>query len=258
MNLYYADGDRQVGPIDKNALQLLIKAKKINSQTLVWQPGMEKWEQLGLFVRSKTQSGSRSIQPAPAVATTRQAACSECGRAFAEEDMIRFAAAWVCAACKPILVQKIKEGVTVAGAMDYAGFWIRLGAWFIDWIILGIASTLVYLPLSFMGFFSFDQPAAFAVIQLFATLLNFLIPAAFDTWFVGKYAATPGKMACKLKVVMADGGRVSFARAIGRHFAKYISGLILGIGYIMAGFDDQKRSLHDRICDTRVIKSGEI
>ena len=34
--------------------------------------------------------------------------------------------------------------------------------------------------------------------------------------------------------------------------------LILGIGYIMAGFDEQKRTLHDRICDTRVIKSGEI
>jgi uncharacterized RDD family membrane protein YckC len=57
---------------------------------------------------------------------------------------------------------------------------------------------------------------------------------------------------------MSEGDRVSFARAVGRHFAKYISGLILGIGYIMAGFDEQKRALHDRICDTRVIKSGEI
>ena len=129
MNLYYADEGRQVGPIDKNELQSLIKARKINSQTLVWQPGMEKWEELGLFVRRKTQSGSRSIQPAPAVTTTRQSVCSECGRAFAEDDMIRFADTWVCAACKPILVQKIKEGVTIAGVMEYAGFWIRLGAW---------------------------------------------------------------------------------------------------------------------------------
>jgi len=258
MNLYYADGDRQVGPIGKNELQSLIKARKINSQTLVWQPGMEKWEQLGLFVRRRTQSSSPSIPPQTAAKTTRQSVCSECGRMFAEDDMIRYADAWVCAACKPILIQKIKEGVTVAGVMQYAGFWIRLGAWFIDWIILVIASTLVYLPLSFVGIFSFDQPAAFAVIQLFSTILNFLIPAAFDTWFVGKYAATPGKMACKLKVVMADSGRISYARAMGRHFAKYISGLILGIGYLMAGFDDQKRALHDRICDTRVIKTGEI
>jgi uncharacterized RDD family membrane protein YckC len=258
MNLYYADEGRQVGPIGKNELQSLIKARKINSQTLVWQPGMEKWEELGLFVRRRTRSGSQSIQPAPAVTSTRQSVCSECGRAFAEDDMIRFAEAWVCATCKPILVQKIKEGVTIAGVMGYAGFWIRLGAWFIDSIILGIANTIVILPLSFMGIFSFDQPAAFAIIQLFSTILNLLIPAAFDIWFVGKYAATPGKMACKLKVVTADGGRVSFARATGRHFAKYISGLVLGIGFIMAGFDEQKRSLHDRICDTRVIKAGEI
>ena len=258
MNLYYADGNQQVGPIGKTELQSLIKAKKINSQTLVWQPGMENWEELGLFVRRKSQSSSPSIQPAPAVTTNRQSVCAECGRAFAEDDMIRFTDTWVCAACKPIFVQKIKEGVTIAGVMEYAGFWIRFGAWFIDWIILAIASTVVYLPMSFLGIFSADQPGTFAVIQLFASLLNFIIPAVFDTWFVGKYAATPGKMACKLKVVMADGARVSYARAMGRHFAKYISGLILGIGYIMAGFDDQKRSLHDRICDTRVIKSGEI
>jgi uncharacterized RDD family membrane protein YckC len=258
MNLYYADGERQVGPIGKNELQSLIKAKKVNSQTLVWQPGMEKWEQLGLFVRRKTQGDSRPIQSTAAVMTSRQSLCSECGRAFAEDNMIRFADTWVCATCKPILVQKIKEGVTIAGVMEYAGFWIRFGAWFIDWIILAIANTIVYLPLSFLGIFSFDQPAAFAIIQLFATILSLLIPAAFDTWFVGKYAATPGKMACKLKVVTADGLRVSFARAMGRHFAKYISGLVFGIGFLMAGFDDQKRSLHDRICDTRVIKSGEI
>jgi uncharacterized RDD family membrane protein YckC len=255
MNLYYADGDRQVGPIDKTELQSLIKTRKIGSQTLVWQPGMNGWQELGLFVRRKTRGDSPSVQPAPPV---KQSLCSECGQAFAEEDMIRFAEAWVCAGCKPLFVQKIKEGVTLAGEMEYAGFWIRLGAWFIDYIIMAIASAIIYVPLTFMGVSSFKEPAAFAIIQLISTIFNFIIPAAYESWFVGKYAATPGKMACKLKVVMAEGGRVSFARAIGRHFAKYISGLILGIGYIMAGFDEQKRTLHDRICDTRVIKSGEI
>ena len=255
MNIYYADGDRQVGPIDKTELQSLIKAHKIDSQTLVWQPGMQGWEKLGLFVKRKTQGGSQAEQAALPV---KQSLCSECGQAFAEDDMIRFAESWVCAGCKPVFVQKIKEGVTLAGEMEYAGFWIRVGAWFIDYIIMAIASAIIYIPLTFLGIGSFDEPAAFAIIQLISTILNFIIPAAYESWFVGKYAATPGKMACKLKVVMSEGGRVSFARAIGRHFAKYISGLILGIGYLMAGFDEQKRTLHDRICDTRVIKSGEI
>jgi uncharacterized RDD family membrane protein YckC len=255
MNLFYANGDRQVGPIGKAELQTLIKAKKVNSQTMVWQPGMHAWQELGLFVRRKTQGDSQSVQPAAPSALTQQSVCSECGQAFAEDDMIRFEDAWVCATCKPIFVQKIKEGVTVAGAMEYAGFWIRLGAWFIDKIILTIATSIIYIPLSFMGVFSFDQPAVFAIIQLFSWILNIIIPAAYESWFVGKYAATPGKMACKLKVVVADSTRVSFARSIGRHFAKYINIFTLTIGYIMAGFDDQKRALHDRICDTRVIRA---
>jgi uncharacterized RDD family membrane protein YckC len=255
MNLYYADGGRQVGPIDKTELQSLIKNRKIDSQTLVWQPGMQGWEKLGLFVRRKTQGDSQAVQ---AAAPVKQSSCSECGQTFAENDMIRFAEAWVCANCKPLFVQKIKEGVTLAGEMEYAGFWIRVGAWFIDYIIMAIASAIIYVPLMFMGVSSFDEPAGFAIIQLISTILNFIIPAVYESWFLGKYAATPGKMACKIKVVMSEGDRVSFARAIGRHFAKYISGLILGIGYIMAGFDEQKRALHDRICDTRVIKSGEI
>ena len=255
MNLYYAEGGRQLGPIDKTELQTLIKAKKIDSKTLVWQPGMTEWQALGRFVRRKTQGAAQSMQPAPPV---RQSLCSECGQAFAEDDMIRFSDVWVCAGCKPIIVQKIKEGVTLNGEMEYAGFWIRVGAWFIDYLIMAIASAIIYFPLTFMGFSSFAEPAAFAIIQLITTILNFIIPAVYESWFVGKYAATPGKMACKLKAVMSEGDQVSFATAIGRHFAKYISGLILGIGYLMAGFDEQKRTLHDRICDTRVIKSGEI
>lgn len=255
MNLYYADGDRQVGPIDKTELQSLIKARKIHSQTLVWQPGMKGWEQLGLFVRRKTRGGPQAVETKSPL---KQSLCSECGRAFAEDDMIRFGESLFCASCKPLFVQKIKEGVTLAGEMEYAGFWIRLGAWFIDYIIIAIASAIIYVPLTFMGVSSFDGPAAFAIIQLISTVLNFIIPAIYESWFVGKFAATPGKMACKLKVIMPEGDRVSYARAVGRHFAKYISGLIMCIGYIMAGFDEQKRALHDRICDTRVIKSGEI
>ena len=255
MDLYYADGDRQVGPIDKTELQSLIKAKKIDSKTLVWQPGMTEWQALGLFVRSKTRGATASGQPAPPV---RKLLCSECGQAFAEDDMIRFSDVWVCAGCKPIIVQKIKEGVTVSGVMEYAGFWLRFGAWFIDYIILGIGSMIIYLPLTIMGAFSLENPAVFVSFQIVATIFNFALPAAYEIWFVGKYAATPGKMACKIKVVTADAEKISYARSVGRHFAKYISGLILGIGYIMAGFDEQKRALHDRICDTRVIKSGEI
>jgi uncharacterized RDD family membrane protein YckC len=61
-------------------------------------------------------------------------------------------------------------------------------------------------------------------------------------------------MVLGLKVVTANGGLISVGRAFGRYFAQILSGLILGIGYIMAAFDEQKRALHDHICGTRVIR----
>jgi uncharacterized RDD family membrane protein YckC len=49
---------------------------------------------------------------------------------------------------------------------------------------------------------------------------------------------------------------VDLGRAFGRYFGKLLSAIILGIGYIMAAFDSEKRALHDMICDTRVIKQA--
>ncbi len=97
-------------------------------------------------------------------------------------------------------------------------------------------------------------PSFFIISQMIITLLSFVISAAYDIWFVGRFGATPGKMACKIKIVTPDGGKVSYSRALGRYFAKWISSMILGIGFLMAAFDDEKRTLHDRICETRVIR----
>ena len=65
----------------------------------------------------------------------------------------------------------------------------------------------------------------------------------------------PGISALTAHGLIAEVGTTLEKFPTGRHFAKYISAnFTLYIGYIMAGFDDQKRSLHDRICETRVIK----
>ena len=179
---------------------------------------------------------------------------SECGRTFAEEDMILFQESWVCAGCKPLFIQKIKEGVSVNGAMNYAGFWIRFGALAIDGFILGIANLLLFVPLGILTPVSEENPFIFLSFMPLLMIFQYAIPAVYDTWFVGKYGATPGKMACNLKIVVEDGSRVTYLRALGRHFAKWLSWMILAIGFIMAAFDDQKRTLHDRICETRVIR----
>ena len=138
--------------------------------------------------------------------------------------------------------------------MAYAGFWLRFAAVVIDWLILAMLNMVLVLPMGFLMSASSESTAVFSALSVLMMVIQYAVPATYESWFVGKFAATPGKMACKLKIVVEDGNRLSYLRAFGRHFAKYLSAMILAIGYIMAAFDDQKRTLHDRICETRVVR----
>ena len=144
--------------------------------------------------------------------------------------------------------------------MRYAGFWVRFGARFIDGIIMGIVSIPMSIIQNILLARQAERPpedaaefiAIFGIVAVF-WLLSILLGLTYETFFVGRYAATPGKMVFGLRVVMSDGGKVSYGRACGRYFGTMLSSMTLLIGYIIAAFDDQKRALHDHICDTRVI-----
>jgi uncharacterized RDD family membrane protein YckC len=178
----------------------------------------------------------------------RTSRCSECGRVFGEDELIRFGNALVCAECKPLYVQKLREGVAPAGEMVFAGFWIRAGAKIIDGVII----TVVGFVLVFLVNFIIRHVVAAAVLQ---NTIYIALSIFYSIYFLGKYSATPGKMACGLKVVRPDGEKISYARACGRFFAEFLSSIILYVGYILVAFDEERRALHDRICDTRVIRT---
>jgi uncharacterized RDD family membrane protein YckC len=57
-----------------------------------------------------------------------------------------------------------------------------------------------------------------------------------------------------LKVIRADGGRVSYWRAFGRYWGYCLCWLTWGIGFLVIAWNKQKRGLHDFVCDTMVIK----
>ena len=59
-----------------------------------------------------------------------------------------------------------------------------------------------------------------------------------------KPQATIGKMALGTKVTTLGGERIGFGRASGRYFGKIVSGLTLGIGYLMAAFTERRQALH--------------
>ncbi len=139
--------------------------------------------------------------------------------------------------------------------MRYAGFWIRFAAVFLDGILTGIVTQILGLMIGIMvGVSAGDDPNAAMVAGLLGVMIGIAIPCAYETILVGKYSATLGKMACGVKVMRPDGSQLTYLRAFARYWAKSLSALILLIGYIMAAFDDEKRALHDRVCDTRVVK----
>lgn len=204
--------------------------------------------------------GSQDLAVAEAGEAVELTICSQCGGTFPEDQVIAIEDRMICAACKPMFVQKLKEGVALPLSTAYGGFWIRAVAYFIDAVIFGIVSQVIMIPFSMFvvpSMVSADNQAALGgMLALFglSMFIGLAVPVFYYTFFHGKWGATVGKMACGLRVVTAEGEPISYGRAFGRFWAFMLSGLILYIGYIMAGFDDEKRSLHDRICSTRVIK----
>lgn len=240
MSWYYAAGDEQKGPVTEEELAQLVQQGTITNSSLVWQEGMADW-----VPYSTTGLGG---------AGTAGIVCAECGGQFDSDSVVRISNQFVCAACKPVFVQRLQEGGVASGTLEYAGFWIRLGARVLDGIILNIVNAgVIFLIGATMG--GDSSPDAMMQIQLIGVGVNLLIAVVYETLFIGKFGATPGKMALKLKVVRPDGQPISYLRSFGRHWATALSAMILGIGYLMAAFDrEEHRALHDRICDTRVVR----
>lgn len=126
--------------------------------------------------------------------------------------------------------------------MRYAAFWSRFLAWLIDSIILSIIGSL-------LGFFLGRKAGAIAIV--ISIVVNWLYFAILES---SDQQATLGKQALGLVVTDMNGEPISFARATGRYFAKFLSGLVFLIGYIMAAFTEKKQALHDMLAGTLVIK----
>ena len=132
---------------------------------------------------------------------------------------------------------------------EYAGFWIRFAAAFIDLIILSIPQfALKYLILAESIAEMGERLALYFIISI---VLNWLYSAGMES---SSNQATLGKMVVGIKVTNLQGEPISFLNATGRHFAKIISAIILMIGYIMAAFSPTKQALHDQLAKTFVVQ----
>jgi len=141
--------------------------------------------------------------------------------------------------------------------VQYAGFWWRFLAYIIDAMI----TACVFFPLgAILGVAivaTGEDPTSAPMIgarlgvngmSLLATWLYYALCES-SSW-----QGTIGKKVLGLRVTDMNGQRINFARATGRHFGKILSGLILGIGFIMIAFTEQKQGLHDMLAGTLVFK----
>ena len=154
---------------------------------------------------------------------------------------------------------------TTARPLGYAGFWLRFVAWIIDQIVLRIVLTFVTLPLLAASglrnmIFTHPPQSPEEVIALLGAFSKFIVLGVVIEWLYyallesSAWQATIGKKTLGLEVTDLAGRRISFARATGRYFGKFISAIIFLIGYFMAGFTEKKQALHDMMAGCLVMR----
>jgi uncharacterized RDD family membrane protein YckC len=194
-------------------------------------------------------------------------ACSQCGRVLAQSELVQLAGNWVCADCKPAFLSRIMaSGAAGASplAWRYGGFWVRFGARFIDGFVMTVPVLIiaaVFIPNLFRTSGQAPNPAAFAAFSISIFVAFIVVAACYEVLMLKYRSATLGKMACGLKVVRSDGRSLGWGVCFGRFFMwnivtsgiPYLNTVLMLVSSIMLGVDDEKRALHDRVCDTRVI-----
>lgn len=145
--------------------------------------------------------------------------------------------------------------------LEYAGFWVRLAAYCIDVVIVWAGLLFVNLMLGIISMVGRGVLRTEILFQYTVKdILLYVLQALYFILLTYGTGTTPGKRLLNLRVVNADGSQeldlmnVVYRETIGR----FLCSISVGIGYIMAGVDREKRGLHDMLCDTRVVYAKKI
>ena len=180
-------------------------------------------------------------QPVP---STSAVTCPRCRRTVEPGSLFCFSCGLPLDDVRSDLVSRTPDS-----AGRRAGFWVRLGAWAIDVVILlAVQMGIIAIWPGFSEYFDSDT------YLHWVDLLAFILSVLYYTVGVSVWATTVGKRLLGLYVLRPDGAKAGFGRALGRYFASILSGLIFAIGYLMIELRSDKRGLHDLMCDTAVVR----
>lgn len=230
---YYGYRNQQVGPVSRQDLLRLLASGQLPADTLVWTDGMTGW-QAAHTVGALSQARTPVQQPPPPSSPPQSSAYV------------------------PTTAAALDFG---APAMEYAGFWRRHWALWLDGFIVGTPFTLLsvvvmagagaFKPTASTEEISAAITLATLLLTPFSILANWLYFALMES---SKRQATFGKSALGIMVKSGDGQRVTFGQASGRHFGKIVSCLVLYVGFFMVAFTHRKRALHDMMSNCVVMR----
>jgi len=158
--------------------------------------------------------------------------CSKCGTSYADEDKF----------CKKCGNDLTKEKIS------YAGFWIRLGAWLIDYAGIFIFEIIVAICIGILGF---DTDILTDGVEI---ILFIVCMVAYFWFFYGKWSTSPGKRIYGLSIETDDGNKLDWNKAFTRAFYQPFSVLFFGCGYWNMGSNGKEKAWHDNACHTVVIR----
>lgn len=317
---YYAEGDRQRGPISDEEFQELVVKGRVQEETLIWKDGMASWQPLknareaGLVEISPAVppvsapmippppvggsgdggyvAASASATPAPSQSFAGTS-CSQCGRGPLDVgDGVRLGNIVFCQQCDADMERHYHQkamsrtpgagwamqayGAAATGALTFASIISRAVAKFIDNIIgtvLIVVLMVATTDMSNLGFtFSDFAGGSEEVLLLMRPWLlgSLIFSVLYDAFLVGAFGATLGKMSMGIRVVAADGGRVSWNQAVIRAIAPAVLQLpsvmvpasawasvaqfVFLFGYVIAALDVERRTLYDHVAGTRVVR----
>jgi uncharacterized RDD family membrane protein YckC len=216
MKWFYEKDGRPAGPVDDDEFARLVAAGTIAAKTLVWHSGFADW---------KAYDDLHHAVPAPARENLEDAA--------------------------PIAPSS--PDALPATDPAYAGFWIRVAASLFDALIFLPVLTLLNIGFMFAFPTYLASSAAGAQVHLLFEFAVLALFASYETVFIGRCGATPGKMICNLRVIRPDGGRVTYGRAFGRGLCEFCTLIFFGVGFLLVAITGQKCALHDLLCETRVV-----
>lgn len=138
----------------------------------------------------------------------------------------------------------------------YAGFFVRLAAYLVDLLIVGTALLVIRIPLWISGLASPDNLIIrdFIFKYSIGDITLYILQAVYFILLTYYTGSTLGKKLFQIRVISSEGRRMTFFEVAFREtVGRFLSALVINVGYIMIGVDKEKRGIHDLLSDTSVI-----